>query len=102
MRSTRNPPKSGKRDQVLLAGPPPSSAHGWLQVRVRAQFRTPRPVAPRHVHRTQDRRTFFPSVVLDLFASRLTHSLTLYSYRFSEDHEFDKPNDVRALRLMDE
>ena len=23
-------------------------------------------------------------------------------YRFSEDHEFAKPNDVRALQLMDE
>jgi tRNA(His) guanylyltransferase len=36
------------------------------------------------------------------FASRLTHTLTLRSYRFSEDHEFAKPNDVRALQLMDE
>ena len=26
----------------------------------------------------------------------------MYSYRFSEDHEFVKPNDVRALRLMDD
>ena len=36
------------------------------------------------------------------FTSRLTYNLTLYFYRFSEDHEFSKPNDVRALQLMDE
>ena len=36
------------------------------------------------------------------FASRLTYSLTLYLYRFSEDNEFVKPNDVRALKLMEE
>ena len=36
------------------------------------------------------------------FASCLTHSLTLRPYRFSEVHEFAKPNDVRALQLMDE
>jgi len=36
------------------------------------------------------------------FAPRLTVSLNLYFYRFSEDHEFAKPNDVRALQLMDE
>lgn len=28
--------------------------------------------------------------------------ITLYFYRFSEVHEFAKPNDVRALQLMDE
>lgn len=32
----------------------------------------------------------------------MTYSLTLYFYRFSQDHEFAKPNDVRALQLMDE
>ena len=36
------------------------------------------------------------------FARRLSRSLTFYFYRFSEDHEFAKPNDVRALQLMDE
>ena len=36
------------------------------------------------------------------FASRLTYSLTLSLYRFSEDNEFVKPNDVRALKLMEE
>jgi len=36
------------------------------------------------------------------FASRLTYSLTLHLYRFSADHEFAKPNDVRALQLMDD
>ena len=36
------------------------------------------------------------------FHRRLSHSLTFYFYRFSEDHEFAKPNDVRALQLMDE
>lgn len=32
----------------------------------------------------------------------LTYFLNMESYRFSEEHEFTKPNDVRALRLMDE
>jgi len=36
------------------------------------------------------------------FTSRLTYSLTLRLCRFSEDHEFAKPNDVRGLQLMDE
>lgn len=36
------------------------------------------------------------------FPRRLTYNLTLSFYRFSEDHEFAKPNDVRALQLMDE
>ena len=72
---------------------------GGLEVRLRAQLRTPRPSAPRHLHPTQDRRSCLPSVVLDFISRRC---LTLYFYRFSEDHEFIKPNDVRALRLMDE
>ena len=32
----------------------------------------------------------------------LTSQLNFDFYRFSEDHEFAKPNDVRALMLMDE
>ena len=36
------------------------------------------------------------------FTSHLTHRLTQYLYRFSEDHAFAKPNDERALQLMDE
>lgn len=38
----------------------------------------------------------------NIFASCITYSLIWYFYRFSEDHEFAKPNDVRALQLMDE
>jgi len=33
---------------------------------------------------------------------RPSHGLTFHFYRFSEDHGFAKPNDVRALQLMDE
>ena len=39
---------------------------------------------------------------LKIFASHPTYSLTLYLYRFSEENKFVKPNDVRALKLMEE
>ena len=73
-------------------------ANGELEIWLRAQLRASRPCAARHVHAVSSGRALFPPVRATSFVKDSEPDVR---GRFSDVHEFEKPNDLRALELMD-
>ena len=79
------------------------ASHGGHKVRVRPQFRTSRSTITGHISGLSPRWPLFPPVSAHTkFLERAnTHLIIVAQYRFSDEHGFAKPNDERALKLMD-